>query len=141
MNGLLTMDISTLDSAARDSLAKLADTLIPGTDTFPAASAAGVCGELIDRVLRFRPDLSDDFHAALAHCSGKEPADAFDELVSTHPEQFDALSTLISGAYFQSPAVQTALNYQPAPRPAHDDVDAYVDLLEQVVERGFDIHQ
>lgn len=135
------MDISTLDGAARDNLARLADTLIPGTESFPSASSAGVCGELIDRVMGFRPDLCDDFHAALTSCSGKDPATAFDELASAHPEQFDAFSTLVSGAYFQSPAVQKALNYRPAPRPAHDDVDTYIDLLEHVVERGFDIHQ
>lgn len=135
------MNISTLDSAARDSLTHLGDALIPGSDTFPSASAAGVPGQLIDRVIGFRPDLADDFRAALTYCSGKEPSAAFDELAAAHPEQFGALSTLVAGAYFQSPAVQTALNYRPAPRPAHDDVDTYIDLLEHVVERGFDIHQ
>ncbi len=36
--------------------------------------------------------------------------------------------------------MQKALNHRPAPRRANDDVDSYVDLLEIVVERGFDIH-
>jgi hypothetical protein len=133
-------EIPVLDGTARATLAAVADTLIPGDAAFPSATAAGVSESLIDQVLGYRLDLVADFNAALAACAGEAPESALDQLVSTSPEQFDALSTLISGAYLRSPQVQRALNYQPAPRPAHDDVDSYVDLLEKVVGRGFDIH-
>lgn len=129
-----------LDQTSRERLAALADRLIPASGNFPSASAAGVAGTLIDRVLGFRPDLAGAFENALANAEGLEPEAAFDRLVTEHPEQFEALTTLISGAYFQSPQVQSALNYRPAPRPAHDDVATYIDLLGAVVERGFDIH-
>ena len=43
-------------------------------------------------------------------------------------------------SYLLNPRVQKALDYRPAPRQANDDVDSYVDLLETVVDRGFDIH-
>jgi hypothetical protein len=33
--------------------------------------------------------------------------------------------------------VRTALNYNPPPRAVVDDVDTYVDMLADVVERGF----
>lgn len=129
-----------LDQTSRERLVGLADTLIPGSGDFPSASGAGVVSDLIDRALGFRPDLEGDFQSALNNSGDLEPAAAIDLLVSAHPEQFEALSTLVSGAYLQSTQVQSALNYRPAPRPAHDDVDSYVDMLEAVVERGFDIH-
>ena len=61
-------------------------------------------------------------------------------LIISEDVEGEALTTLVSGAYLQSPQVQKALNYRPAPRQATDDVNSYVDLLEIVVDRGFDIH-
>lgn len=129
-----------LDPTDRDRLAVLADVLIPGSASFPSASAAGVSADLIDRVLGFRPDLDADLQRALRVAADLDAEAALDELATGHPALFEALTTLVSGAYFQSPQVQTALNYRPAPRQANDDIDSYVDLLEVVVERGFDIH-
>ncbi|MEI7778218.1 MAG: hypothetical protein WCJ42_02170 [Actinomycetes bacterium] len=129
-----------LDSVARQRLAVLADVLIPGSGAFPSASAAGVSTDLMDRVLGFRPDLAASLDRALDLADGLDSEAALDLLSTVHSAEFEALSTLVSGAYLQSPQVQQALNYRPAPRPANDDVDSYVDLLEIVVDRGFDIH-
>ena len=52
--------------------------------------------------------------------------------------QFEALTVLAAGAYFLSPAVKAAMPYDAAPRPARDDMDDYIDMLEHVVDRGFD---
>ena len=129
-----------LDPTARERLAVLADVLIPGSGEFPSASAAGVPTDLIDRALGFRPDLVTAFGRALDVADGLDAEAALDRLCTAPSADFEALSTLVSGAYLQSPQVQKALNYRPAPRQANDDVDAYVDLLEIVVDRGFDIH-
>lgn len=129
-----------LDPTARERLAALADVLIPGTDAFPSASAAGVPADLIDRVLGFRPDLVPAFERALDLADGLEAEAALDLISGAHIAEFEALSTLVSGAYLQSPQVQQALSYRPAPRQANDDIDTYADLLEVVVDRGFDIH-
>jgi hypothetical protein len=129
-----------LDNFARQRLAVLADVLIPGSGEFPSASAAGVPTDLVDRVLGFRPDLIASLDRALDVADGLDAEAALDLLCTVHSADFEALSTLVSGAYLQSPQVQTALNYRPAPREANDDVDSYVDLLEIVVDRGFDIH-
>ena len=129
-----------LDPTARERLAVLADVLIPGSDEFPSASAAGVPTDLIDRALGFRPDLAGPLGRALDVSDGLDAEAALDLLSTAHAAEFEALSTLVSGSYLQSPQVQQALNYRPAPRQANDDVDSYVDLLEIVVERGFDIH-
>ncbi|TNM48294.1 gluconate 2-dehydrogenase subunit 3 family protein [Nocardioides albidus] len=129
-----------LDPTARDRLAVLADVLIPGSGDFPSASAAGVPTDLIDRALGFRPDLVPAFGRALELADGLDAEAALDLISTGHIAEFEALSTLVSGAYLQSPQVQQALNYRPAPRQANDDIDSYVDLLEVVVDRGFDIH-
>src|SRR6185369_12385161 len=55
--------------AARDLLAKLADALIPAADGFPSASAVGVAGELLDKVLSNRPDLARPLKSALGRLS------------------------------------------------------------------------
>jgi hypothetical protein len=129
-----------LDPAARERLAVLADVLIPGSGEFPSASAAGLPTDLIDRALGFRPDLAAALGRALEAAVGLDAEAALDLLSTAHSADFAALTTLVSGAYLQSPQVQTALDYRPAPRQANDDVDSYVDLLEIVVDRGFDIH-
>ena len=129
-----------LDPTARTRLALLADALIPGSGEFPSASAAGVPTDLIDHALGFRPDLVPSLDRALEVADGLDAEAALDLLSTANSAEFEALSTLVSGAYLQSPQVQKALNHRPAPRRANDDVDSYVDLLEIVVERGFDIH-
>ena len=129
-----------LDPAARERLAVLADALIPGSGEFPSASVAGVPTDLIDRALEYRPDLVPAFGRALDVADGLDAEAALDLLCTAHGTDFEALSTLVSGAYLLSPHVQQALDYRPAPRQANDDVDSYVDLLEVVLERGFDIH-
>ncbi|GAA4101568.1 hypothetical protein ACFFOS_11780 [Nocardioides kongjuensis] len=129
-----------LDPTARDRLAILADVLIPGSGAFPSASAAGVPADLIDRALGFRPDLVPAFTRALDLADGLDAEAALDLISTAHIAEFEALSTLVSGAYLQSPQVQQALSYRPAPRQANDDIDSYVDMLEVVVDRGFDIH-
>ena len=35
------------------------------------------------------------------------------------------------------PPADSAMPYDAAPRPARDDIDSYVDMLEHVVDRGF----
>jgi hypothetical protein len=129
-----------LEPTARERLAVLADALIPGSDDFPSASAAGVAADLIDRALGFRPDLVAGFDRALDVAEGLDAEAALDILSTSHSAEFETLATLVSGAYLLSAQVQTALDYRPAPRQATDDVDSYVDLLEVVVERPFDIH-
>lgn len=126
-----------LEPTARETFAALADVLIPAEPPMPSASEAGVPGSLLDQVLGYRPDLAEPFRLGVESCIGQEPEAALDELATTHPDQFEALTLIASGAYFQSALVQKALNYEPAPRAVHDDVDTYVELLETVVERGF----
>jgi len=126
-----------LDSERRQVFATLAETLIPASDTMPSATTAEVSGALLDQVVGYRPDLVDALTAALDSSVGKDPEAALDSLSAEQPEQFEALTVLVAGAYFLSPAVKAAMPYDAAPRPARDDMDGYVDMLEHVVDRGF----
>jgi hypothetical protein len=128
-----------LNSEQRLVFATLAETLIPASDTMPSATTAEVSGALLDQVVGYRPDLMDALTAALDSGVGKDPEAALDSLSTEQPEQFEALTVLVAGAYFLSPAVKAGMPYDAAPRPARDDMDSYVDMLEHVVDRGFDI--
>jgi hypothetical protein len=127
----------TLTTEQRTAYAELADVLIPSTDGMPSATEAGVVDVLIDQVLGYRPDLAEDFAAAVDACVGREPETALDDLAARDSARFTALTLLTAGAYTLSSKVRAALNYNPPPRAVVDDVDTYVDMLADVVERGF----
>ncbi|WP_020495846.1 hypothetical protein [Sciscionella marina] len=127
----------TLDAGQRRAFAALADVLIPASGPMPSAAEAGVPDALVDQALGYRPDLSDAFIRALASCSGADPEAALGQLAADSPDQFEALTVLTAGAYFLSTRVKAALSYTPPPRPAHEDTDTYVDMLAEVVDRGF----
>ncbi len=129
----------TLTDEQRGVFAAVADTLIPAGQGLPSASEAGVHTHLIDRVLGFRADLAGDFDAAVAACAGKTPESALDDLAQAHPGQFAALTLLTASAYILSDDVLTGLQYVSPPLPVVDDLDSYVDMLADVVERGFHI--
>lgn len=129
----------TLTTAQRAVFSALSDLLIPASETMPSATAAGVAEALIDRALGFRPDLAEDFVAAVQACEGREPEAALDDLAVRDPLRFKALTLLTAGAYAASPQVLAALDYVPPPVPVGDDTDTYIDLLADVVERGFRI--
>lgn len=127
----------TLTTEQRTAYAEVADVLIPSTDGMPSATEAGVVDVLIDQVLGYRPDLAEDFAAAVDACIGREPEAALDDLAARDSARFTALTLLTAGAYTLSSKVRTALNFKPPPRAVVDDVGMYVDMLADVVERGF----
>lgn len=129
----------TLTDEQRGVFAAVADTLIPAGQGLPSATEAGVHTDLIDRVLGFREDLAGDFDAALRTCVGKAPEEALDGLAQAHPEHFAALTLLTASAYILSDDVLTGIRYVAPPVPVVDDLDSYVDMLADVVERGFRI--
>lgn len=136
---LPTEDLVMLETEQRRTFAALIDVLIPASDRMPSATAAGVADALLDQVLGYRPDLAEPFAEAVAQCTGKDPEAALDALAEQQPEQFQALTLLTAGAYFLSPQVKAALAYDPPPRTVNDDVDSYIDMLADVVDRGFTI--
>jgi hypothetical protein len=126
-----------LTPTQRERLASLADVLIPSAEGMPSASEADVPTRWIDDALGYRPDLADGLVAAL-DAAGDLPAEQAVELLNReHIPAFEALGTLTAGAYFLNPDIKQRIGYPgQVATPAREDLDTYVDLLENVVERG-----
>lgn len=129
--------MSELDDDQRKVFTGLADILVPADSGMPVASDVDVPGALIDKALRFRPDLIPPFLRALALADDMDALQAVEMLAAGHPDEFGALTLLTTGAYYLSGEVRQRLNLNTGvPRPVHDDTDQYIDMLERVVERG-----
>jgi len=126
-----------LTSQQRDRLALIADVLIPSAEGMPSASEADVPTTWIDQALGYRPDLADALAAALEAAGDLAADEAVEHLNSAHIPAFEALGTLVAGAYFLNPQIRELIGYpgQVASVP-RDDTDTYVDLLMNVMERG-----
>ena len=78
-------------SAATDpeTLAALADVLIPAAEGMPSASEAGATGPLLDEVLRVRGDLQEPLAKLTADAANKDPRAEVDRLKADEPELFE----------------------------------------------------
>ena len=131
------MSDSGLTPAQRLTLAQLADILVAEGHGMPAASVAGVAGDLLDRCLDAAPALAEPLVALL----DEAPADGLDSFVrglaADRSEDFAALSTAVVGAYFLSAEVRRLIGY-PGQQPSSLSVAAepeYLDMLERVYDR------
>ncbi len=121
------------ERAARDiaeTMRALVDTLVPGDDRFPSASAAGVHGVVAER-LRAQAGRSqlDRVLAALdsdarrfAASNAAERGEAVKRFEHGDPALFEALLTTVYLAYYESPSVVCALRglgraYNDTPQP------------------------
>lgn len=126
-----------LTTDQRQRFASIADVLVPAAEGMPSASQADVPTRWLDDALGYRPDLTDGLLAAL-EAAGDLPAEEAVELLnSEHIPAFEALGTLLAGAYFLNPDIRERIGYpgQVAVVPK-DDTDTYADLLMNVMERG-----
>lgn len=129
-----------LDEARRATLAALADVLVPAADGLPSASEADPAGKWLARALAARPDLVPALEAVLEAARGREPAEEARRLSEEDPAGFDALATIVSGAYYMNVKVRKRIGYpgqKPSP-PYPDEAEYYLrdGLLDPVVARG-----
>ena len=119
----------------RETLAALADALIPEADGMPSASQAGAAGSLLDEVLAVRADLEHPLSELTAAARGADPVAEVERLKTEDPPAFEALTTAVAGGYFLSADVRERLGYpgQQA-KPLEDDFDQ--ELLQPVIDRG-----
>jgi hypothetical protein len=124
----------------RAVLAALADVLVPAAEGMPAASEVRVHERWIDRALAARPDLEDELLATLEAAAGREPAAEVERLRTREPARFEALSLLVTGAYYLHPRVRKLIGYPGQRRnPAYpDEAEWYLrdGLLDPVIGRG-----
>jgi hypothetical protein len=129
-----------IDAQQRDTLASVADVLIPAGSGLPSARAAGIADQLLDMVLTSRPDLVHQLADVLDALHDVAPADVLGPWRAQNPAAFDVLSVVIVGGYLMSPEVGTALGYpgqQDKPVDTHDIVTVINEgLLDPVIERG-----
>lgn len=121
----------------RNIYAVLADVLIPEAEGMPSASQADVPTKWIDDALGYRPDLEAGLLRAIELGSTMDPVASVEALNARDTEAFDALGVLTSGSYFLNPTVKELIGYPgQVPTPATDDVESYIDMLAEVVDRG-----
>jgi hypothetical protein len=119
----------------RETLAGLADVLIPAADGMPSASEAGATDALLDEVLRVRGDLEEPLASLTAAAAGKDPVAEVARLEAGEPELFEALTTAIAGGYFMSEDVRERLGY-PGQEALELEDDHDPALLQPVIDRG-----
>jgi hypothetical protein len=129
-----------IGAAERETLARLADVIVPNAEGMPAASEAGVPEEWIDRALAARPDFAGPLAQLLERAQGQDPAQFLDALERDDPALFDVLAVAVCGAYYMNPAIWSLLGYTGQQAKTIDifELPAYIEegLLETVVERG-----
>ncbi len=129
-----------MNAGQRAALARLADELIPAAGGLPSASQAGVAGELLDEVLRLRPDFADLLGAVVDRLGSLEPGVAIARLRDGDPDGFFVLTEVVAGGYFLSPEVRRSVGYpgqQAVPILPEEPPDyEQDDLLATVVARG-----
>lgn len=115
----------------------MADFLIPNAEGMPSASQAEVPTKWVDEALHFRPDLEAGLLRAIAAGTNVDPVTAIEALNANDTEAFDALGVITSGSYFLNPLVKDLIGYPgQVPMPGNDDVDSYIEMLSEVVDRG-----
>ena len=119
----------------RETLAALADVLIPAAEGMPSASEAGATGSLLDEVLRVRGDLEEPLATLTAAAANKDPRVEVDRLKADEAELFEALTTAIAGGYFMSDDVRARLAY-PGQQALQLEDDHDPALLQPVIDRG-----
>jgi hypothetical protein len=132
--------VSELSPAERETLAGLADVLIPAGPVLPSAGDAGVARRWVDRVLAARPDLDPPLRALLAAAAGADPEAEVARLRAEDPVAFATLALVVEGAYFLNRKVRKLVKIPfPARREAlPDEADFYLEggLLDPVIQRG-----
>jgi hypothetical protein len=126
-----------LTAEDRERYGRLADVLVPDAEGMLSATGADVHTHWVDEALRARPDLRPGLREALQLAGDLPAEEAVEMLNREHSAVFDALGTVTAGAYFLNPEVKRLIGYPgQVPQPIEDDVDTYVDLLQNVAERG-----
>jgi hypothetical protein len=126
-----------LSATDQEIYGRLADLLIPEGPDMPSATQAEVPSRWIEEALRIRPDLAHDMRLAIEVGSKVTAAEAIAQLHEQHPDVFDSIGTLTAGAYFLNPDIGRRIGYAgQVSIPIRDDVDSYIDMLANVVERG-----
>jgi hypothetical protein len=119
-----TVDHALSPGELAAALARFVDALLPGDGLFPAASATGAHGVLGDRLRETVGAAAPALLASAFISRGgfTDGAGAAAALAAAEPRMFDAAQTILTYAYYQSPAAIAAIralgySYNDAPQP------------------------
>jgi hypothetical protein len=132
--------LETLTPETRATFAGIADVLIPEAEGMPSASQVKVHGEILDRILSLRPDLTTAFYRGVGMAAQMDAAQATNHLNQVDAEALSAVGLIAAAAYYMSPEVRTLIGY-PGQEKRSFDADAtpeYVanGMLGVVEQRG-----
>lgn len=132
--------MSKFSDDLRTTYAQLADYLIPEYNGKPSASSVGVHLEMLDEVMRIRPDLEDGFLRAITFCEGKDLSSGLNGLAKEDGDAFTALTTVTTGGYMMTDEAREAVGYPGQDSSEYDPYQTpeYVTngMLQRVIERG-----
>ncbi|MFE7035396.1 hypothetical protein ACFU9Y_34320 [Streptomyces sp. NPDC057621] len=115
------------------TLLALAGALIPAGEREPAADAVLANGYWVDRGFAAEPRLEPVVARICDRVRGQDPSTVLRNLSEDQPADFEALTTLVAGAYYMAPAVRVAIGYPgQVPRPA-GLTEALDDLEEELI--------
>ena len=132
--------MSAVSEVERAVFGRMAEVMLPGTDTMPSAGRAGVPGAGLDEVLAARPDLAEPLGRALRDLGDSFSLEALARYLKVDEEAYSALTTCAAAAYYLSPEVRELIGY-PGQEARSFDPYEYVQwidegLLDPVTERG-----
>jgi hypothetical protein len=132
-----------LTAAEMGTMRSIADVLIPACGSNPAATAEPEFDRWLARAVDARADAFDAITAVLDQLHGAAPQQIDEGLRALHaeqPEVFQAVSTVIAGAWLMIPAVRARVGYpgqHRAPARLEEAVDQISDgILDPVLSRG-----
>jgi hypothetical protein len=124
------------------TLRRVADTLVPARGDIPAAGAEPGFADSLALALDARSDAFEPICTALAVLAPTPQQDLFArlrDLSVEDPETFQALSTVIAGAWLLTPGVRERIGYrglQPDKAGLEDALEDFTGLLDPVLERA-----
>ena len=126
--------------AERAAFGRMAEVMLPGTDTMPSAGRAGVPGPGLDEVLEARPDLVEPLGRALRDLGDSFSLENLARYLSADEEAYAALTVCAAAAYYLSPEVRDQIGYPGQEARSFDPYEyvGWIDegLLDPVTERG-----
>jgi hypothetical protein len=125
----------TLSDSDRAVFAAIADIIIPAWERMPAASTVGVHTDLLDAVLRARPDLADGVRETIEHCRDREPSEAVNSLYREKRAAFDTFTLAVTGGYYMADKVRVLLGYPGQESPEYDPYETAQYLTDGILER------
>jgi len=131
-----------LTETESETLHRVADSLVPARGDVPAAGAEPGFADSLALALDARSDAFEPICTALAALAATPQQDLFARLRDLNveqPETFQALSTVVAGAWLLTPGARERIGYrglQSDKAGLEDAIDDLTGLLDPVLERA-----